>query len=63
MTRQTLVLFFKIHTFKGLLKTHVSSELGAVSIIEIQDYSNLTKGWNDDNVMVVSCMCTQTCSR
>lgn len=47
--RQTRLFFFFLkYTFKSLLKTHVSSELRTVSMIEIQDYSNLTQGWNDE---------------
>lgn len=55
-----LSFFFslKIHTFESLFRSHVSSELGTVNIIEIQGYSNLGQGLNNDNAIGVSCMCT-----
>lgn len=53
-----ILFFLKIHTFESLFRSHVSSELGTVNVIEIQGYSNLGQGLNNDNVIGVSCMCT-----
>lgn len=58
--RKTFACFFcflKIHTFESLFRTHVSSELGTVNI-EIQGYSNRAQGWNNDNAIGVSRLCT-----
>lgn len=59
--RQTSVfVFFKNTYILKFIQTHyhVSSELRTVNVIEIQGYSNLAQGRNNDNAMGVSCMCT-----
>lgn len=51
---KTTFLFLKIHTFESLFRSHVSSELDKVNIIEIHGYSNQGQGLNNDSAIGVS---------